>query len=51
MSNRFGAGRGGGVGVGGEVLTIKNIYDHMLKQEGPEALNRSPDYTGQKSNI
>ena len=22
-----------------------------LKLEGPEALNRSPDYTGQKSNI
>ena len=22
-----------------------------LKQEGPEALNRSPEYTGQRSNI
>ena len=23
----------------------------LHKQEGPEALNRSPEYTGQKSNI
>ena len=24
---------------------------HVIKQEGQEALNRSPEYTGQKSNI
>ena len=23
----------------------------VIEQEGPEALNRSPEYTGQKSNI
>ena len=30
-----------------------NIYNPMplVKQEGHEALNRSPEYTGQRSNI
>ena len=27
------------------------IYGTITKQEGQEALNRSPEYTGQKSNI
>ena len=29
----------------------RNISVKLFKQEGPEALNRSPEYTGPKSNI
>ena len=29
---------------------VRNLAEQM-EQEGPEALNRSPEYTGQKSNI
>ena len=30
---------------------VKSAYPDMSEQESHEALNRSPEYTGQKSNI
>ena len=31
--------------------TIQDLMDPIIRLEGPEALNRSPGYTDQKSNI
>ena len=35
----------------GSRSSVHEMSMHVSKQEGPEALNRSPEYTGQKSNI
>ena len=53
----FGGGGGEGGERSGEGGRVKSFFcfvflknDPYLKQEGQEALNRSPEYTGQKSN-